>query len=94
MRSHVLQTNRLEKCVVTFLLLNISLFSDGDLPVLMSRAELAIQESLNSKGPVSNPPPSPATDTRGDSSNDSPLASPVCYEDDVLDVYADTMEQF
>lgn len=57
----------------------------------------------NADGGVSNPPPSPATDNRGESSNDSPphqIQIPETnrtladYDDDFLDVHAEDMDEF
>ncbi|KAK3911008.1 Phosphorylated adapter RNA export protein [Frankliniella fusca] len=77
-----------------------------DLPELLTRAELVVHgtaiNSKNGDGSVSNPPPSPATDNRGESSNDSPphniqiqtSRNVAEYEDDFLDLHADDMDEF
>lgn len=81
---------------------------NANLPNLLTRAELVVQHATakntkNSDGSVSNPPPSPATDNRGESSNDSPppqIQIPASdrnvadYDDDFLDVYAEDMDEF
>ncbi|KAJ1531118.1 hypothetical protein ONE63_005940 [Megalurothrips usitatus] len=82
---------------------------NADLPGLFTRAELVVSQGSamnikNADGSVSNPPPSPATDNRGESSNDSPphqIQIPACdrdvadYDDDFLDVHAEEdMDEF
>ncbi|XP_026288356.1 phosphorylated adapter RNA export protein [Frankliniella occidentalis] len=81
---------------------------NADLPGLLTRAELVVQQGTainckNGDGSVSNPPPSPATDNRGESSNDSPphhIQIPLSnrnvagYDDDFLDLHADDMDEF
>lgn len=76
------------------------------MPSLLTRAELVVQGrnvSKNGDGTVSNPPPSPATDNRGESSNDSPPHQMMIpssnrnvaeYDDDFLDIHAEDMDEF
>lgn len=55
-------------------------------------------EELDAEARVTNPPPSPATDGRDNSSDGVPdlpeAKEPICYDDDFLDLGCDNMDIF
>ena len=78
------------------------LIGERDLPALLNRAELQMEQhnkhiETDGEAAVTNPPPSPATDGRENSSDGVPELSDRqlnSYDDDFIDTTCDNMDVF